>query len=225
MCSRLFLATLIFLTSTSLSANLLRNPGFEEIPGVAGGQGLMPSEWLSFNVTPDTYSNDGMYGINPGDFGNFPGVTAFSGARWVAGWSAANEQFAQVLTMPLQPGQTYSLSGWMLQALRSDLDNPGGYEIYLVADELSSTDSGELLGYLGSTADLDDWAFFTLDFVAPANSNTLPILVFSSTALDPATGSYAGLDNVSLTAIPVPAALVNFLTLLATLGFLRRHAT
>lgn len=207
---RIIILVALIVGHFSAQANLLRNPGFEQVPGPGSGQGLMPSDWVRINETPDTYSNDGSYGITPGVFGNFPGTSAFDGLRWVAAWSEANEEFAQVLSTPLTPGEEYTLSGWMLQALRSDLDNPGGYEIILITDERASSDSGESLGFLGTTADLGDWQLFSLDFIAPSNANLLPVLVFSSKAVDSSTGSYAGLDNVSLnvSAVPLPMPLV-----------------
>ena len=47
------------------NANLIRNASFEDIPGAAFGQGIMPSEWVIANSSPDTYSNDGSYGLAP----------------------------------------------------------------------------------------------------------------------------------------------------------------
>ncbi len=204
------IVVMLGLSQLSANANLLRNPSFEETPTTGTGQGLMPSDWLSINVTPDTYSNDGSYGLSPGDFGNFPNTTAHDGLRWVAGWSAATEEFGQILSTPLVPSERYSLSAWMLQAKRSDLDNPGGYELFLIADEFANTSSGESLGYLGATMDLDEWQLFSLDFIAPDNADSLPLLVFSSLAENPGSSSYAGLDEVSLTvsAVPLPPALL-----------------
>src|SRR5690349_518562 len=89
------------LTRPASAQNLLRNPGFETVPGNQPGEGILPSDWQLINSTPDTYSNDGSFGLIPGNLGNFTGVTAHAGIRWVAGWSAANEIFGQTLTNPL----------------------------------------------------------------------------------------------------------------------------
>src|SRR5262245_2175534 len=94
-------------------ANLIQNPSFEQTPCSTPcnqGQGVMPSNWLILNVTPDTWSNDGSYGLPPDAFGDFTGATAQDGIRWVAGWSLAVEIFGQALASPLVPGQQYTLS-------------------------------------------------------------------------------------------------------------------
>ncbi len=94
-------------------ATPLRNPSFEMIPGPVVGQGILPSDWIQLAPSPgaDTYSNDGSYGVLPGAFGNFPGITAHDGIRWVAGGGGdipaapAPEVFGQMLTSPLISGQ------------------------------------------------------------------------------------------------------------------------
>ena len=179
----------------------------------------MPSEWLSTNSSPDTYSNDGSYGLFPDGFGNFNGVTAHDGARWVAGWSQTVEQFGQLLTTILTAGTIYTLSAYMIQSVRIDLDHPGGYDIYLTSDESGDINSGVLLGSLGSTADLDTWVLFSLTFTAPGNTDDLPYIVFSPFG-DITGNAYPGLDSVELRAIPIPAAV--WLMGSALLGLSRR---
>jgi hypothetical protein len=107
-------AVLAALVALPSYANLIRNPSFEMIPGPVVGQGILPSEWIQLGSVPpvaDTYSSDGSYGLLPADLGNFPGVTAFDGIRWVAGGSGGipaapvPEEFGQVLTTPLFLGR------------------------------------------------------------------------------------------------------------------------
>ena len=219
------LTTALFIFfATSANANLIRNASFETVPNANNGQGIMPSDWISTNVTPDTYSNDGSYGLGPAANGNFTGATAFDGIRWVAAWSLAAERFAQVLTAPLVGGQTYDFSAYLLQAVRGDLDHVGGYALYLTSDASGDISSGALLGSIGPTTDSDDWEFASLTFVAPDDADSLPVLVFSPLE-NGSGGVYPGLDKISLTAVPVPAAVWLFGSALAGLGWLRRKQT
>ena len=219
---RLTISILMLAFAQVANANLIRNASFEDIPGTIIGQGIMPSEWVIANVTPDTYSNDGSYGLAPSagsGGGNFTGVTAQDGIRWVAGWSSANEYFGQTLSAPLVGGQSYSFSSYLIQAKRSDLDHPGGYGVYLSS---GSTDiGGELLGNIGPTTDSNDWEFSSFTFIAPTNSSILPFLLFKPFG-DVTGEAYPGLDNLNLTAtsigaVPLPAAFWLFGT--ALLGF------
>ena len=169
----------------------------------------VPSEWLIANFTPDTYSEDGSYGLLPtaGSIfvpgGNFTGVTAQEGIRWVAGWSLFPETFGQLLTTPLSPGQQYKFSGYMIQAKRTDIDNPGGYELWLAAD--SDTPATGYLGRLEPTTDSDEWEFRTLTFTAPQDADNLPFLLF--VPYNTGTGrAYPGLDSVML--VPEPATVL-----------------
>jgi hypothetical protein len=201
---------ILLVKATVSNANLIRNPGFEDVPNANWyGQGLMPSEWITVNITPDTYSEDGSYGLlptaesllNPG--GTFTGVTAQEGIRWVAGWSIYPETFGQLLITPLSPGQQYEFSGYMIQAKRTDIDNPGGYELWLAAD--NDTPATGYLGRLEPTTDSDEWEFRTLTFTAPQDADNLPFLLF--VPYDTGTGgAYPGLDSVML--VPEPATVL-----------------
>jgi len=215
---------LVAFTTSANAANLIRNAGFETVPGAATGQGIMPSDWVTTNSSPDTYSNDGSYGLPPSGFGNFPGVTAQEGIRWVAGWSSEPENFGQTLSSSLIGGQAYSLSAYLIQAKRAVLDHPGGYEVYLTADATGNIASGVLLGNLGATTNLDTWEYFALSFTAPQNANLLSFLLFKPFG----DSAYAGLDNLNLSvtnpnAVPIPAAAFMFApALLGFMGLRRR---
>lgn len=195
------LTTLPFLFPEVQALELLRNPSFETVPGPQAAQGIMPSDWVPTSQTPDTYSNDGSYGLPPGIAGNFSGVTAQDGIRWVAGWSAADERFGQLLTAPLIPGESYTLSGYLHQAVRPDLAHSGGYNIHLISEAGASLATGVLLGQIGPTLSADSWESFALQFEAPANAAGLPFLAFqpflNSSHTGPGT-TYPGLDTLSL---------------------------
>ncbi len=195
--------------TTCANANLIRNPSFETIPGLNTGQGILPSEWIVMNSSPDTYSNDGSYGLSPSFSGNFSGVTAHDGDRWVAGWSnvSGGERFGQFLSSTLTGGQDYTFSSYLIQAKRSDLDHTGGYELYLT-DFTGDISTGALLGSIGPTTNSDDWEFSSLTFTAPGNANSLDLLIFKPFG-DSFGHAYPGLDSVdlSLASVPVPAAV------------------
>ena len=199
---RVTIGFVMIVVTSIANANLLRNSSFEDVPNGATGQALMPSEWVTSNVTPDTYSNDGSYGLAPSGYGNFNGVTAYDGIRWVAGWSSAGqERFGQTLTDNLVAGTEYIFSGYLQQAYRSDLNNSGGYELFLTDTYNSSPLSGEYLGYLGPTTSYaDGWQQYSFSFTATNAMASLDFLMFAPTKAG--TGeSYPGLDLVSLDAV------------------------
>lgn len=190
-------------------ANLFVNGGFESVPSAAYGQGLMPSAWLPINLSPDTYSEDGSYGLFPWDFGNFPGVSAHGGSRWVAGGNidqfGGGESFGQVLTSPLVAGTAYQVDGWLHQALRTDLNGPGGYDLWL---DKGSFVNRLYVGHIGDTASsASGWAVFVDQFVAPTDAAEYTRFVFAPIAAGD-WGAYPGLDDVSLAVVPEPLGLV-----------------
>ena len=182
-------------------ANLIQNPSFETTPCVTPcnqDQGVMPSNWLTLNVTPDTYSNDGSYGLPPDGFSNFTGATAQDGIRWVAGWSAAVEIFGQQLASPLIPGREYTLSAYLREAVRPDLAHPGTYQIELWDSADISSANKIIVGSFQPLIDNQNaWELRTLTFIAPLGADTHPILAFRPLGSG-AEAAYPGIDNVVL---------------------------
>lgn len=212
------------LFAVEASANLFVNPGFEEVPGPGLGQGLLPSSWFQVGSSADTYSNDGSFGLSPGEFGNFPGVQAHGGLRWVAGANinqpAAGEAFGQLLAAPLQSGTEYSVSAWLHQALRFDLNNPGGYDLWLDKGDFSSR---LLVGHLGDTSSPTvGWQSFTTTFLAPVNANEYTRFVFGPLAAG-SFGAYPGIDDVDLSAVPEPSTAMAITVLLVGLAALKKR--
>lgn len=66
------LVALVALPACSAAQNLLRNAGFEFAPEGNVGQGLMPDDWFATSLSPDTYSNDGSFGLAPGGVRQLP---------------------------------------------------------------------------------------------------------------------------------------------------------
>lgn len=217
MCTKLIRTGLILVVTAPMVANaqnFIRNPGFETAQEGLYGQGLLPDDWLVYSFSPDTYSNDGRFGLWPSEFGNFPGVLAHGGKRWVAGadMGPISEDFHQILDAPLESGVTYEVSGWLHQALRPDLNFPAGYGI--------GFGNGPSVAHLGDTASsADGWTYFSSTFVAVGGENDI---VFHSLAPGDGVG-YPGIDDVSLVAVPEPVALVGLGVGSLLAGILRRR--
>jgi hypothetical protein len=129
MFTRLALLLLTFPLVGAAEVNLVRNGGFEAVPGSVLGQALLPAEWSAVAGNTDTYSSDGSYGLLPADFGNFAGLSPYAGLRFVAAaafGAGSGVRFGQVLAAPLAPNGRYRLSAQLLQAARPDLNHPGG---------------------------------------------------------------------------------------------------
>jgi hypothetical protein len=174
------------------TGNLLRNPSFETASVVVLDQGVMPDEWIVVQPSPDTYSNDGSFGLPPNGYGNFTGVVAQDGVRWVAGWNGLPETFGQVLTSSLTPGARYRLEGYMHPAIRGDLTSDGTYVVSL---EDGAGQQASVLGRFGYTNTVA-WQHRMFEFVAPPDAGKLPLMHFVPTST--IGSSYPGLDNLLL---------------------------
>ena len=200
------------------AASFIINGSFESFSGPAlFGQGFLPDPWVTVPVGADVYSNDGSYGLSPSDFGNFTGVTAYDGIRFVAGWSLVPERFGESLAAPLVAGATYNITGALHQALRSDLDHPGGYNVYAAT---GLNDALPLfLVSTGATTNDTAWEPFSVNFTASNGVDSRPFLLFIP--FDTGNGfAYPGFDAFALVATPVPAALPLFATGLGMMGLL-----
>jgi hypothetical protein len=170
----------------------------------------MPLEWFHINQSADTYSNDGSYGLFPWEFGNFSGVVAHGGLRWVAGANinqpSGGEIFGQVLGSTLVAGTTYRVEGWLHQALRSDLNNPGGYDLWLDKGDFFS--HRLFVGHLGDTTSATaGWGLYSAEFVAPVDASEYTRFAFAPIAAGN-WGAYPGIDDVMLEVVPEPASLL-----------------
>ena len=196
------LAATAVLSGQALALNLFRNAGFESATEGVYAQGILPHDWVASSLSPDTYSNDGSYGLFPYEYNNFTGVTAHGGKRWVAG--GVLENFYQVLDASLVAGQTYEIKAWLHQALRADLNTPAGTDIAL--------GDGPTVAHLGDTVSFEaGWNQFRATFVAASAES---VVHFRTTS------GYPGVDDVELTAVPEPATIA---WLLAGMGVLLRR--
>jgi hypothetical protein len=219
--------------AATAEAGLIPNGSFETVPGGATGQGILPSGWEQcgpFIPGADTYSNDRSYGLAPSDFGNFTGVTAFDGIRWVVGGAfgreasstrVGGEAFGTTLETVLTPGTAYELDVHVHQALRSDLNNPGGYHVFLAEGNTASGIAGAfLLGAFAPTT-RNAWEARSLAFVAPSDADSRPFLIFAPYQFSDGNAG-PGLDAASLAeaqiaAVPEPAT-ISFVLLCAVLS-------
>jgi hypothetical protein len=146
--------------------------------------------------------------VLPATFGNYTGVTAHDGIRFVAGGSGGiaiapvPEPFGQILSSPLVPGQSYTLSAFLITAQRPDISGAGAYRVSLAADA-AHLSSAVLLGMFDPVDSKTAWEFRSFSFTAPGGSDRLPLLVFTQYAAGALTSGPA-LDAVSLTADSVP---------------------
>ena len=206
-----------------LAQNLLINGDFEMVPNppqCAPNEPLscMPSSWYAVSITPDTYSVDGSYGIEPGFGGNFPGVHAQSGMRFVAAWAFRlgcggplpqvgcgaqpaglyAETFAQTLTTPLHPGCSYELSASLLLGPRSCQSRPGTYDVYLTGLPATAGTDCTLLGSLTPVSSINLWQGSSFQFVAPPGSDAPRAILFVPRHTGEVAESYVAIDSVVL---------------------------
>lgn len=174
------------------------NGGFETLATSEVGQlgeGLVPAPWIPVLLTPDTYSTDGKFGLDPSANGNFTGVTPYAGVRWAAAWGSADERFGQILTAPLTAGKKYVLSLFLRMAVRADLAVDSTYAVGLAVQAAPTTDVVEV-GTFAKVTTGGSWQARSITFTAPTDAANRKLLVFRSVT------GYAGMDDVSLTECP-----------------------
>ncbi len=192
-----------------------------------------PTPWMptSNGYSPDLYDNTGWDGwglagiplYNNGSQNMFQGMLAAHGNRFI-GFAAStqfggiNESFQQT-TIPLTPGQTYTLSAQMAAddggkaaAFGGPYWGRGEVRVYLDGNPIGT--------FTQNTASLT-WQLRSFSFVAPASSTA----VFTFVAqLDPTPGSggssYVALDDLQL--VPAPGSLA-LLGAAGVLGLRRRR--
>jgi hypothetical protein len=200
------------------AVNLFTNSSFEIGPG---GTGILPTDWDIRSASPDTYIPGG------GPLGRDPATiygaasTAEDGVRWVGGYAGggqgAFESFGQTLGSTLVPGQTYDLSGYLLENDAVFTVGNGGYEVWLG----TATTDNVLLGVLAPTTGPGVWHFRSFTFVAPPTAASLPVVAFRPYAAPGYIDAWPGLDSVRLELVPEPTSAA--IIALGSLVFLRRR--
>jgi len=218
---------LLCILATPTQASLISNGSFETVPNSSTGLGQIPTGWFHTNPSSpassraNTYSNDGSYGLDPGEDNNFSGVIAAAGIRWVAGQSSdyhgsssaivEGEAFGTELTELLVPGGNYQFEADIIRERIGSIYgafHAGGYQLFLSAG--TSGAGATLLGVL-NYASSESWQSRTLSFVAPIDSGSRPYLILVpyyqniSSYDGPYAVSYIGIDDVSLVALSVPS--------------------
>lgn len=218
----------LLIWNSSSSADLLRNSSFENVPGPAIGQGILPSDFATaagpFLVGADTYSNDGSFGLSPSEFGNFPGIVALDGIRFVAGaeFAGVKEAFGQQLTTPLTSQGVYRFSAGLLQSPR--FPTAGGFSLIL-SPSISLFDPGaEVVGQLSATSAIGIWQDRSVDFVAPSGSGNLSYLILAPFTVGP-DATYIAIDRMNLVAVPEVGSvtMTGFIALLVGSGIVRHR--
>lgn len=200
---KLIMGSVVICTASFASANLLTNGSFEgaNVPGwVNWGDQFSPS---------NVYNNTGANGfLLPSANGNFTGVVAQEGDQFVAVLRSSSFAGAitQQISAPLEVGQRYRVSGWLHQAVRSGIDVPGRYEVVFSAD--ATVSNAISVGVFEPTVSVaEGWVERSFQFTATSNVASLGFLSFRGIQVPGQPFSYAALDNVSMTADPVPEPL------------------
>jgi hypothetical protein len=192
-------AAMMLIVQSATAANLLRNGSFEQTPCATPcsvGAVVAPAEWLQRDNLPGaTFSNDGSYGLPPDSYSIFNGVTAQDGIRWVGVYSYIDAGVGQLLTEPLVPGATYTISAYVRPASRTDLFLAGKVQFELW-NSTSGTDA-LALGAVDMPASAN-WELRTLTFKAPAQAAAYPMLFFRAIKNRNSGEIFPGIDNVSL---------------------------
>lgn len=185
------------------SANLLLNAGFE-------GAGLPNwSNWGTISSYMNVYNNTGANGFSEPSFnGNFTGVVAQEGEQFVAGLSGPNGTgfISQTFAAPLEAGTRYNVSGWLHQAIRTDLNHPSSFAVLLMVS------TGDFTGFFNAgtfdptVSTTEGWVFRSLEFVAPTNAASYHAITFITSIVPGQGNAYTGLDNVALEAVPEPVS-------------------
>jgi hypothetical protein len=213
---QLYLILVLAGMSSSALANLVTNPSFETFSGTFGGDGgrqLLPgattlSGWNIIGGEIAILKDPNVYQLTPSDGNYFIDLTGYSNGGFPKGVS-------QTLT-GLTEGQAYSFS--MDLGIRNGACVGGGNNCNGPIQATAQIGSHSEMFTHNSTAPGNIWGTYGFTFTADNPTMTLSILGNSL----PVGGAYIGLDNVSVSAVPMPAAVWLFGTgFLAMLGMSR----
>jgi hypothetical protein len=211
----LLLAALLTLVAQA-NANLVTNSSFEvnTNAGAQNGANDTADGWNvfsppnSFQSTPDVWDNAGSFGVAPGYFGHFTGVTAFGGTKFATIGSFPGQPFFEGIessAFALNASQTYRVGSYMLydQFGAGVFKNPAPITVRLRQNNAAAS---FVVGTLSSNSLANTWQNRTLDFsVKSTDSYTL---IFSNEA---GVNSYIALDLCTVEVVPEPATVTALL--------------
>ena len=173
-------------------------------------------------VLPSWFTNGYLFGPSPpvvGVAGPLPASSPDGGNFVFSDADYHNAAITQTIS-GLSPGGKYKLSFY--QALAQDTElfvtTPGPVSAQWQVSFGSSTQTTPLMNADGSTLTISNWALQNMTFVAGASSQVLSFLAIGAGA-----PPLAGLDGISLTAVPEPGSAVMLLMGLLSGGFLYRR--
>jgi len=229
---------LLVLFASSASAALL-NSGFES-PDASGGDVGGTDGWTTFE---DIYTNNTAgpgfgpvsHGDNTGTLGAGTQSLKMYGPFSGTGTAAGAYQSVEVVA-----GQAYELEAWAMNWIGDPFQNLGilqlqfwdgpdgagsqlGSNINQFADTMGTPDFVDL-SVIQDGAEVSDWTRMAVSGIAPAGTLSATVYLMHIQTADPCcAGGSIFWDDVSLTAVPVPAAAWLFGSgLLGLVGMARR---
>jgi hypothetical protein len=195
----LLIAALAFTTPATAATNLITDGGFEN-PKVSKGK---PS-WQPFNpsLVP------GWGGSNDVEIWNttFLGVASYEGIQHAELNSTGNGPFSLYQDITTVAGQNYQFSF----AYRARANSSESFRV------AASGAGGDLISTLVDDHVVGQWSTYTDSFIA---TNGLTTISFTSVSPGGTVGNF--LDDVRVSAVPLPAAAPLFASALGLLGFLQ----
>jgi len=192
----LLITALVLSVPATAATNLIINGGFEDPAGV--------STWTPFSpaVVPGWNGNNTVEIWKTG----FNGVTSHEGIQHAELNSTGSAPFTLFQDISTINGQTYQFSF----AYRARSSSSESFRVS------ASNADGDMLSQLVDDHIVGQWSTFTQTFMATSGLTTIS---FASVAPGGTVGNF--LDDVRVSAVPLPAAAPLFASALGLLGFLQ----
>lgn len=219
----------IALFACGAQANLLTNGTFET-PDASGGDVPGASDWITFETVFTNATDGPNFGPVSHDAGGTQSLKMYG--PFVPGGAAGAFQ-----NVPGTAGTVYELDAWVMNWVGDPFGNlgilqlnfldaggnalPGGVQV--TVDPFGTADVD--LSVVQDGAEISDWTQLSLSAVAPAGTVEVQAFLLHIQTGDPCcAGGSLFWDDVSLTAVPVPAAVWLFGSgLLGLVGVARRR--
>jgi hypothetical protein len=220
----------IALFACGAQANLLTNGTFET-PDASGGDVEGAPGWDTFESVFTNATDGPAFGPVSHDAGGTQSLKMFGPFTGTGAASGASQ------TVPGTAGLVYELDAWVMNWTGDPFGNlgilqlnfldsggnelPGGVQV--TVDPFGTADVD--LSVIQDGAEISDWTGLSLSAVAPAGTAEVEVFLLHIQTGDPCcSGGSLFWDDVSLTAVPVPAAVWLFGSgLLGLVGVARRR--